>query len=172
MYEVPVLSRIPGGWNARPVDLNHINGSKAFQDAILRSTTTFYLPEYGVFACTPEDKRKLVAWMQEPGHGYNQLTIFWPGKYQSHVFTVVRRCGAMTRIMELLGPSEEDKASADRMENLKQVRKLRVELANLSMQTAKLETTLRNEDPKPKPKSYQEYRDEDWYGNNFLPGQD
>jgi hypothetical protein len=128
VYEPPALSKIPGGYNARQVDLTYINNDRAFREALLKPTTTFFLPEFYVFACTLEDKRKLVAWMKMEGNKYTNLIVFWPGKYQSHAFSVRRRCGAMTRIMELLGPTEKEKNGAIRMDALRQIRKMRAEL--------------------------------------------
>lgn len=125
MYQEPVYSRIPGGLNARQVDLDYINGDRKFREAILKPTTTFFEPNNGVFACTVEDKRKLVAWLREPGNRYSNLIIFWPGKYQSHAFCVLRRHGAVTRIQELL---DEVVGQSDRMEALRQIRKMRAEL--------------------------------------------
>lgn len=126
MYQEPVYSRIPGGLNARQVDLDYINGDRKFREAILKPTTTFFEPNNGVFACTVEDKRKLVAWLREPGNRYSNLIIFWPGKYQSHAFCVLRHHGAVTRIQELL--NEVVVGQSDRMEALRQIRKMRAEL--------------------------------------------
>ncbi len=126
VYESPVASKIPGGYNARTVTMQSFNDYK-FVDALKLSTTTFYVPDDGVFACTLADKRKLVSWLRDVSR-YSTLIIFWPGKYQSHAFYVKRHCGLMTKIQSLLGPTEAEKSGAVRMEALRQIRKMRAEL--------------------------------------------
>lgn len=129
-YESPVPSRIPGGYNCRQVTMDSFSDPK-FVEALKRNTTTFYIPEDEVFACTLEDKRKLLTWLRSNSR-YTEMIIFWPGKYQSHAFRVRRHAGLMTKILELLGPDANEK----RLENLRKLRKIKAELAALETELA------------------------------------